>query len=353
MKTKIKILSLPILFIGFFSMGFVLFGNFFTFNKKNDLYSENKNCIVEENLSIDEQNLLNSYNNLESNNNPYIESGDFNILQETVTSNSVRFSLTVHNIENNNFDPYSTFFIETLVKNEDDRAIISKAKYIETVQREETNQYIYEIDNLSPNNNYEVTAIMYSGLAVGSSTAEVDKRITIGDEIEAEASFNTYAIPYIEEDGFQVDEDSIDKNSFKFTLEVNNWEANYKKDLEVVLRKDNQFETHSAKLSKRDDNNYTYKVKGLKEDSTYSIYSIKNPGFAISPEEEIIEDELVLAPYFGSVELTIHTKNVIDAYIIVIIILVILALIGAIVTYIYFRRKRRYRLMRKTLRGDQ
>lgn len=297
-----------------------------------------------DNLCIDESELT-----FHTIGNSYIEEGGFEILEDSITNTTVDFSIKVNQIEDDDFDFSSA--IDVTLKNIEDNIDISTEAILVNNNLREENTYTYRISDLDPDVEYQIISLDNSNLALDTDSNEKSETISVIDDLGYDETFTTDTNPFVEPNGFKIEEDSITKSSFEFSLIVNNW-SDPKQTLTVgILENGNEEPTFfDANLIGQDNNTYRYKVDGLEEDSNYIVYSIVNPGFALNASGGLA-DEILLENYLSDDVLAIQTVNVLDPFIIIMIVLIVVLIFIAILLFVYIKKRKRIKLMKSALKG--
>ncbi|BDV02466.1 MAG: hypothetical protein HPAVJP_3550 [Candidatus Hepatoplasma vulgare] len=240
--------------------------------------------------------------------NPYIvgKSG-FEILNTNV--NSVQFQIKAINDYEENYDFENSTFNIKLNNIDSGEEINTTAIYVGT--GEEKNTYIYEINGLTPNTNYEILSLDNTNLSALSPYYENDSSISISDSFEngglnSNGSFYTINEnnPYIEERGFDIL--TTTENSVEFQIAViENKDISFdpKNSLNVTINDSlgNSINKTANYIEEESSgNNYVYEITGLEEGTSYEIISLNNTGLAVGNNLNEIDNEILIKDDLGA-----------------------------------------------------
>lgn len=291
--------------------------------------------------------------------NPYIKQTDgFQITE--IKQHSVQFQIKVVNNNSLNFDPNQP--ISVILKDEEGIMHQTTANYVP--EKKSSNNYTYEITELEAGTSldyltsYEIYSLNNTGLAVGNNISEIDNEILIDEDLNCDGSFTTLeSVPYITENGFKIEDDSIEKDKTRFTINIIDWDPEditYEEDLSIKIINDSNIQSsfkasndigkiYNAEFISKNGNYYTYEINDLSKETNYQIYSIINPPFVAFNSDASLTDEILISDIDTNSEDFMFETTKGDAifYTVILIvgILLILSLIILGVIYTKHRRK--------------
>lgn len=261
-----------------------------------------------------------------SSNNPYILQGGLTIDEESITTSSVKFSLNV--VDNQNFDFISNIIngINLILKDEDNNNLEITAKWLNEESSYENSTYAFKIEGLEDNSTYEIYSLENTGLAINSPTNEVDDSILVENELGVrDNAFKTQLessgdSPYILDEGFSIDTDSITNTSFRFNLLINDPNGDFDNNsIDITLLKDSNGEEIFKKANLVGENNgeYAFEVNNLEFNTAYTVYSLDNTSLAVGDASNPFDDEILIEDDLnsnGSVTTDINPYLVYDSF---------------------------------------
>lgn len=238
--------------------------------------------------------------------NPAINAytNDFWLDEESITENSIEFSIQTFNLNLENFNLFFSMNI-TLGKSDGSSSNVD-AEFVGTEEEVESGVLTYKITeessgvSLSPGETYEVISLNNTGLATWRENNQPDDQIMIVDELGiTDNTFTTVLTSYIND--LYIVEDEITSSSAQFTIEViGTGNRDLSESIDITLIEDNltNIDTSASFVSKIGIY-YTYQIDNLKPNVSYEIYSLNNTNLASVSDVSQIDDEILVEDELG------------------------------------------------------
>ncbi|BDV02467.1 MAG: hypothetical protein HPAVJP_3560 [Candidatus Hepatoplasma vulgare] len=240
--------------------------------------------------------------------NPYIVGKNgFKIIK--TTENSVQFQIKAINDYEESYDFENSSFNVTLNNIDNDFIINTKANYIGI--GEEDNTYVYEINGLTSDTNYEILSLDNTNLSVLNPCYENDSSISINDTYEngglnSDGHFKTIREEksYIEEKGFEILDTTSNSVKFQITViedEENSFDPSISLNVTINDSLGNSINKTANYIEEESSgNNYVYEITGLEEGTNYEIISLNDTGLAVGSGLNEIDNEILISDDLGA-----------------------------------------------------